>query len=455
MVTLALLTEGKTRFLKIKTMKNTLLQKIHDKTAHVGVIGLGYVGLPLAVEFAKAGYKVTGIDINEDRIAELNRGENYIQDIDDQELADLVANKMLQGSTDFSVVKELDAISISVPTPLNKQKDPDISYIVSVMDAILSFLHEGMLIVLESTTYPGTTTEHILPKIESLGYDVGKDIFLCFSPERIDPGNPTWHVGNTPKVIGGVSPDCSIIGKAHYESIIKDVVPVSSPEAAELVKLLENTFRSINIGLANEMAIMCEKLGVDVWEVIEAAATKPFGFMKFTPGPGLGGHCIPIDPHYLSWKMKTLDYKARFIELAGEINTSMPEHVVQLITKALNTNQKAVNGSSVLVLGIAYKKNIDDVRESPALDVMRLLEREGASVDYFDPYVDQIVWDGDFFNGVSDLNSELLKKYDVVTIITDHDSVDYDFIKKYARLIVDTRNVYSGNKEAHIIRLGT
>jgi UDP-N-acetyl-D-glucosamine dehydrogenase len=345
-------------------MNKDLQSKINDKTAVIGIIGLGYVGLPLAVEFANNSFTVIGIDVNKERVDQLNRGDNYIADVSDNNLKKIVSSKKLSVTTDFSVITKIDAVIICVPTPLNKLKDPDVSYILNVLDQLTKYVHTDMLISLESTTYPGTTRELILPALEKMNLIAGEDFSLCFSPERVDPGNEKYQIKNTPKVIGGITEKCTKIGKLLYESIIDIVVPVSSPEAAETVKLLENTFRSINIGLANEVAIMCEKLGVDVWEVIDAAATKPFGFMKFTPGPGLGGHCIPIDPHYLAWKMKTLDYRARFIELAGEINTGMPLHVLDLISSGLNRFQKAINGSKILVLGIAYKKDIDDVRES-------------------------------------------------------------------------------------------
>ena len=353
-------------------MKKDLHSKISDKTAVIGIIGLGYVGLPLAVEFANNDFAVRGIDINKARVDQLNRGDNYIGDVSDDNLKQLVSSKQISATTDFSALVNIDAVLICVPTPLNKLKDPDVSYILNVLDQLTKYVHADMLISLESTTYPGTTRELILPALEKKNLTVGKNFYLCFSPERVDPGNEKYQINNTPKVIGGITEKCTEMGKMLYEAIIDTIVPVSSPEAAETVKLLENTFRSINIGLANEVAIMCEKLGVDVWEVIDAAATKPFGFMKFTPGPGLGGHCIPIDPHYLSWKMKTLNYRARFIELAGEINTGMPLHVLDLISRGLNRFQKSINGSKILVLGVAYKKDIDDVRESPALDVMTL-----------------------------------------------------------------------------------
>lgn len=435
-------------------MNNDLQNKINDKTAVIGIIGLGYVGLPLAVEFANNSFTVFGIDINKKRVEQLNRGENYIADVSDDGLIKLVSSKKLSATTDFSVLTKIDAVIICVPTPLNKLKDPDVSYILNVLNQLTKYVHSGMLISLESTTYPGTTRELILPALEKKNLVAGKDFYLCFSPERVDPGNEKYQIKNTPKVIGGITENCTKNGKLLYESIIDTVVPVSSPEAAETVKLLENTFRSINIGLANEVAIMCEKLGVDVWEVIDAAATKPFGFMKFTPGPGLGGHCIPIDPHYLAWKMKTLDYRARFIELAGEINTGMPLHVLDLISRGLNRFQKSINGSKILVLGIAYKRDIDDVRESPALDVMTLLEQGSAQVDYYDNYVPKIKWnDKDKFSQ-NNLTAEALHSYDAVVVLTDHSNIDYDLVKSESILIIDTRNVFSGIKDSKIIRLG-
>lgn len=435
-------------------MEKELQSKINDKTAVIGIIGLGYVGLPLAVEFANNSFTVIGIDIDKRKVEQLNSGENYIADVSDDNLKRLVSSKTLSATTDFSVLTNIDAVIICVPTPLNKLKDPDVSYILNVRDQLTKYVHTDMFISLESTTYPGTTRELILPALEKKNLIVGEDFYLCFSPERVDPGNEIYHIKNTPKVIGGITEKCTAIGKLLYESIIDTVVPVSSPEAAETVKLLENTFRSINIGLANEVAIMCEKLGVDVWEVIDAAATKPFGFMKFTPGPGLGGHCIPIDPHYLAWKMKTLDYRARFIELAGEINTGMPLHVLDLISGGLNRFQKSINGSKILVLGVAYKKDIDDVRESPALDVMTLLEQGGAQVDYYDGYVPKIKWnDKDKFSQ-NNLTAETVQSYDAVVVLTDHSNVDYDLVKSESKLIIDTRNVFSGVKDSKIIRLG-
>ncbi len=436
-------------------MKKDLQSKINDKTAVIGIIGLGYVGLPLAVEFANNSFTVLGIDIDKRKVEQLNRGENYIADISDDNLKQLVSSEKLSATNDFSALTNIDAVIICVPTPLNKLKDPDVSYILNVLDQLTKYVHTEMLISLESTTYPGTTRDLILPALEKRNLTAGKDFYLCFSPERVDPGNEYYQIKNTPKVIGGITEKCTAIGRLIYESIVDTVVLVSSPEAAETVKLLENTFRSINIGLANEVAIMCEKLGVDVWEVIDAAATKPFGFMKFSPGPGLGGHCIPIDPHYLAWKMKTLDYRARFIELAGEINTGMPLHILELINRGLNQFQKSIKGSKILVLGIAYKRDINDVRESPALDVMKLLERGGARVDYYDSYVTKIKWnDKDKFSK-KNLTAETLHSYDAIVVLTDHSNVDYDLVKSESRLIVDTRNVFSGAKDSKIIRLGS
>ena len=427
--------------------------KIENREAQIGVIGLGYVGLPLAMEFVRAGFHVTGIDVDQEKVKKLNRGENYIQDVEDISVANAVATNQLSATSDFSVIQNLDAISICVPTPLNKQKNPDISHINSVMKNMKDFIHHNMLIVLESTSYPGTTRELVLPKLESKGLRVGHEFYLCFSPERVDPGNKKYKTANTPKVLGGITPNCSVMGELLYKTIVDEVVMVSSPESAEMVKLLENTFRAVNIGLANEVAIMCEKLGVDVWEVIDAAATKPFGFMKFTPGPGLGGHCIPIDPHYLSWKLKALDYNARFIQLAGEINTAMPLHVVGLVQEGLNQLRKSIRGSQILVIGVAYKKNVDDVRESPALDVMKLLENDGAELSFYDPYVSFVKLNGNGINGNKSLTKENLKNSDAVIIMTDHDQIDFQFIEENSDLIIDSRNVIKKN-QPHVIKLG-
>ena len=430
-----------------------LKNKIENRDAQIGVIGLGYVGLPLAMEFVRAGFHVTGIDVDQEKVKKLNRGENYIQDIKDESVKNAVEMNQLSATSDFSVIQNLDAISICVPTPLNKQKNPDISFINQVMENMKDFIHHDMLIVLESTSYPGTTRELILPEMESKGLKAGHEFYLCFSPERVDPGNEKYKTANTPKILGGITPKCGEMGKSLYGTIVEQVVKVSSPETAEMVKLLENTFRAINIGLANEVAIMCEKLGIDVWEVIDAAATKPFGFMKFTPGPGLGGHCIPIDPHYLSWKLKTLDYNARFIELASEMNTSMPFHIVDLIREGLNRNGKGIFGSQIIVIGVAYKKNVDDVRESPALDVMKLLDNDGAELSFYDPYVSFVRLNGNRMMGIETLTKETLNNSDAIVILTDHDQIDFQFVEENSNLIIDSRNVIK-NDHPNVIKLG-
>lgn len=420
-------------------MKQQLLARIHERRAVVGVVGLGYVGLPLAMEFARAGFHVVGFDVSEPRVRELMAGRSHIQDVPSKVLAEHVSSGRFEATSDPDRLRECDAVSIAVPTPLSKTRDPDMSFVHAATETVARASHPGMLIVLESTTYPGTTREVLQPRLEQTGLEVGRDLFLAFSPERVDPGNPTWHTRNTPKVVGGLTPACTEVACALYAECIDTVVPVSSAEAAELVKLLENTFRAVNIGLVNEMAIVCDKLGVNVWEVIEAAATKPFGFMKFSPGPGIGGHCIPLDPHYLAWKMRTLNYKTRFIDLASEINSEMPEFVVRKVASALNEEQRAVNGSHVLVLGIAYKKDIDDMRESPALDVMRLLEERGAHVEYHDPHVPTFEENGHVRHGVA-LTADVLARADAVVIVTDHSAVDYQFVVDHARLVIDTRN---------------
>ena len=419
---------------------DTLLAKGKDRTAFFGVVGLGYVGLPLAMELVRAGYRVLGVDVNPRVVESLNAGRSHIQDVPAATVAAAVQAKKFSATADLSRLKEPDVISISVPTPLSKTKDPDVSYVLAATESVKRALRKGQLVVLESTTYPGTTRELMLPALESTGLKVGEDFFLAFSPERVDPGNERFNTRNTPKVVGGITPNCLKVALALYQPAIDTLVPVSSPEAAELVKILENTFRSVNIGLVNEMAIVCDKLGVDVWEVIDAAATKPFGFMKFTPGPGVGGHCIPLDPHYLAWKMRTLNYKTRFIELAGELNAEMPEFWVAKVVDALNEQGKAVRGSRVLLLGVAYKKNIDDIRESPALDVIRLLQQRGAQLSYHDPHVPVLKDDGIALNSVA-LSPETLRAADCVMIITDHDAVDYTAVKRHARATVDTRHV--------------
>ena len=420
-------------------MRDVLLQKIQDRKATVGIIGLGYVGLPLAVEFAKGGFKVIGYDISERVVRGLMEGRSHIQDVSSSDIAKLVKQKLFEATTDQERLRQVDAISIAVPTPLGKTRDPDMSYVIAAADTVSRTAHKGLLVVLESTTYPGTTREVLLPILTKLGLTVGEDVFLAFSPERVDPGNPKYHTKNTPKVVGGIRQACTELASALYSSVIDEVVPVTTTEAAELVKLLENTFRSVNIGLVNEMAIVCDKLGVDVWEVIEAAGTKPFGFMKFTPGPGIGGHCIPLDPHYLAWKMRTLNYKTRFIDLASEINSQMPAYVVEKVAQALNDERKAVNGSRVLIIGVAYKPDIDDIRESPALDVMRLLERNGADVVFHDPHIASYREDGHTRTGV-ELSKDELRRADAVVIVTDHRSIDYQMLMDNAALIVDSRN---------------
>jgi UDP-N-acetyl-D-glucosamine dehydrogenase len=426
-------------------MVDTLLAKAKDRTAVFGIVGLGYVGLPLAMEIVRAGYRVIGFDVNSRVVDSLNAGRSHIQDVPAATVTDAVQVKRFSATTDLTRLKEPDIISISVPTPLSKTKDPDVSYVLAATESVKRALRKGQLVVLESTTYPGTTRELMLPALVSTGLKVGEDFFLAFSPERVDPGNERFNTRNTPKVIGGITPACLKVAMALYQGAIDTLVPVSSPEAAELVKILENTFRSVNIGLVNEMAIVCDKLGVDVWEVIEAASTKPFGFMKFTPGPGVGGHCIPLDPHYLAWKMRTLNYKTRFIELAGELNAEMPEFWVGKLVDALNEQGKAVRGSRVMLIGVAYKKNIDDIRESPALDVIRLLHLRGADVSYHDPHVPVVKEDTIALNSVP-LTAETLKQADCVIIVTDHAAIDYPLIARHARAVVDTRHVLPPRK---------
>ena len=420
-------------------MKDLLLQKIEKRSARVGVIGMGYVGLPLAVEFAHAGFRVIGYDVSDRVVKLINDGKSHIADVPASAVAALVNKGLLRATADPAALSEVDAISIAVPTPLSKTRDPDMSYVLSATETVAQTAHAGQVIVLESTTYPGTTREMLQPALEAKGLVVGDNVFVAFSPERVDPGNARWNTKNTPKVVGGITPACTDVAVALYAACIERVVPVSSPEAAELTKLLENTFRSVNIGLVNEMAIVCDKLGVNVWEVIDAAATKPFGFMRFTPGPGIGGHCIPLDPHYLAWKMRTLNYKTRFIDLASEINSEMPQYVAEKVADALNDERKAVNGSRILVLGIAYKRDIDDVRESPALDVVRLLEELGADVTYHDPYVPHFHEDGIRHQSV-ELTDDVLASADAVVIVTDHAKVDYQRVVNKSALVIDTRN---------------
>jgi UDP-N-acetyl-D-glucosamine dehydrogenase len=433
------------------SIASQLTERISNKTARVGIIGLGYVGLPLAVEFAKAGFSVTGIDLVQSKVERINAGDSYIQDIAQAEVAALVDSGRFRATTDFSVVAELDTINICVPTPLRKTKDPDMSFIVSACQEIAKFVHPGMLAILESTTYPGTTDELVLPMLSSTGLEVGRDFFLCFSPERVDPGNAKFQTRNIPKVVGGVTQACTQLGAHFYAQALENVVPVSSTQVAEMVKLLENTFRMINIGLVNELATMCERMSINIWEVIDAAATKPFGFMPFYPGPGLGGHCIPIDPFYLSWKSKQAGIEARFIELAGYINGQMPHFVVEKVQNALNDRGKAVKGSHIHILGVAYKRDIDDVRESPALDIIHLLQRRGAKVTFSDPYIPSVRMEQEILTSIDAL--EAVEKADATVIVTDHAKTDYQQIVERAALIVDTRNALRGVTSPNIIRL--
>jgi len=422
--------------------KDTLIQSLSEKKAKIAILGLGYVGLPLAVVFGEAGFHVTGVDPDKRKIDSLQKGVSYIPDVPSAAVKKLIKAGLFTSTTDFSVLKDMDAVSICVPTPLRKTGDPDMSFILSATEELAKYVHKGMVVVLESTTYPGTTREVLLPKLgDEHGLKVGKDWFLAFSPERVDPGREDFTTLNTPKVVGGITPACNEVASAWYAGAIQHIHTVSSAEAAEMSKLLENTFRMINIGLVNELAIMCERLGVDVWEVIDAAATKPFGFMKFTPGPGLGGHCIPIDPLYLSWKMKSFNYNARFIELASEINTNMPRYVVSRLMEGMNDRGKHLKGSKVLVLGVAYKPDIDDVRESPAMDVIALLKRKGAIVEYHDPFIPHIHHENEGWkmNSIKDV-MPAVSEADAVLIVTNHKAYDYEAIIKSAKFVFDSRN---------------
>ncbi len=416
-----------------------LLRRIADRTAHIGILGLGYVGLPLAVEFARSGLRVTGIDVDANKVRTLNAGRSYVLDVADEMVKDLVAAGKLSATNDAAILREADVAIICVPTPLSKSRDPDISCILSATEEVARYAHRDMLVVLESTTYPGTTEEILLPRFEAAGFEVGKDFFLAFSPERIDPANPTFGVRNTPKVLGGITPQCTRVAMELYRCAVDHIVPVSSTRAAEMVKLLENTFRAVNIGLVNEFALICDRLGLDVWEIIEAASTKPYGFTPFYPGPGLGGHCLPIDPLYLSWKLRTLKYSTRFIELADRVNSEMPYHVVEKIAAALNARRQAVNGARILVLGVAYKRDVDDVRESPALEILNLLAERGADISYHDPYVPCLQYDGGTLNSVA-LDSKVLSDADCVVIVTDHSCIDWQLVVSHSCLVVDTRN---------------
>lgn len=419
----------------------SLIRKITERSAHIAVIGLGYVGLPLALEFARAGYRVTGIDTDAEKVHRINAGESQVQDVESADLRAVMAGGTLAATDDFAILREVDVISICVPTPLSKTKDPDLSYILAVTETICSHLHPQQLIVLESTTYPGTTDEVILPQMQSTGLRLGEEFFLAFSPERIDPGNKTYYLTNTPKLVGGITPQCTEVATQLYQQIIETVVPLSSSRAAEMAKLLENTFRAVNIGLVNEVALMCDRLGLDVWEVIDAAATKPFGFMPFYPGPGLGGHCIPLDPHYLAWKLKTLDYRARFIELADHINTSMPHYVVSRVGDVLNEVCKSIKGSRILILGVTYKPDTNDIRESPALEVMRLLRLKGGEVLFHDPFVTHVDVPADVSGWrYAELHAQTLGAADCAVITTNHSTYDYHWIVAHSHLVIDTRN---------------
>jgi UDP-N-acetyl-D-glucosamine dehydrogenase len=426
-------------------------QKIADGTVQLATVGLGYVGLPLSVEFAAAGLRVVGVDIDGGKVEAIQRGESYVRDVPAERVSELVGKELLSATSDFDVLNEKDAIIICVPTPLSKTKDPDLSLVMNAAGEIGKRLRPEQLVVLESTTYPGTTEELILPSLEQSGLKVGEGFFLAFSPERVDPGNTEWNTRNTPKIIGGMTPACLKMACALYSHAVDRVIPVSSTRAAEMIKLLENTFRSVNIGLVNEVALMCDRLGVDVWEVIDAAATKPFGFMPFYPGPGLGGHCIPIDPFYLSWKLKTLNYRARFIELAGEVNSAMPYYVVNKIQDAFNERQRSIKGSRILILGISYKRDNEDVRESPALDILRILEQKGAEVIYHDPLVAELNLDGKTY--YSQPLSEALGSTDCTVIVTEHSQFDFESIVAQAPLVIDTRNATKNIRSEKILKI--
>ena len=440
------------RALRRPSAAERLSKKIESRRAHLGVISLGYVGLPLAVEFGRAGFQVTGIDIDKRRVHRLERGESYIQDVPTSEVRALVRAGNLKATSDFSVLRRVDAVNVCVPTPLSKQRDPDVSYIVAAAKQVATYLHPGMLVILESTTYPGTTDELILPLLAETGMKVGEDFFLAFSPERVDPGNPRFNTRNIPKVVGGVTPVCTEVAVRLYQQRLEQVIAVSSPQVAEMVKLLENTFRSVNIGLVNELALMCSRLHIDVWEVIQAAATKPFGFMPFYPGPGLGGHCIPIDPFYLSWKARASGFEARFIELAGYVNGQMPDHVVNLVAQSLNRRGHAVHGSRILVLGVAYKADIDDTRESPSIDIMETLRERGARIEYSDPYVPTLQFGGKRLRSLP-LTPARLRRFDCVVIATAHKSFPYAAVLRHSKAVVDTRNALRGKRSPKIARL--
>jgi UDP-N-acetyl-D-glucosamine dehydrogenase len=427
-----------------------LLQKIETRTAHIGIIGLGYVGLPLAVRAGRVGFPVTGFDVSAERVAAINRGESYVGDVEPAAIGELRERERLEATGDFRRLRACDVVVICVPTPLNATRDPDISSIEHAVEDTARMLRTGQLILLESTTYPGTTEEILQPRLEATGLKVGEDFFLAFSPERIDPGQTNskgYTVENTPKVVGGVTPACTALASRFYGSITSRIVPVSSPRAAELTKLFENIFRSVNIALVNELALLCDRMGLNVWEVIDAAATKPFGFMKFAPGPGLGGHCIPVDPFYLTWKAREFDLTTRFIELAGEVNTQMPRHVHTLVTRALNRQRKALNGACVLLLGVAYKKDVNDYRESPVFKIIELLAADGAQIVTVDPHIDEFRTHDGQVQHTTPLSDELLERADVAVILTDHSAFDYDRIVARVRVVVDTRNATHAVRE--------
>ncbi len=432
--------------------RSDLYVRLKRKNFTAAVIGLGYVGLPLAIEYADGGIPVIGIDLDGAKVRALRAGKSYIGDITSESVKNAVDMGLLRATTDFSALAEADTVNICVPTPLRKTKDPDLSYIVSAAEQVAKYLHKDMLIVLESTTYPGTTEEVLVPMFEAKGLKVGRDIFLAFSPERVDPGNARFTTKNIPKVVGGVTPKCTKMAAALYGGVLENVHPVSKASVAEMVKLLENTFRSVNIGLVNEIALMSDRMGIDVWEVIDAAKTKPFGFMPFYPGPGIGGHCIPLDPFYLSWKAKQYGFESRFIELAGVINGQMPHFVVGKVVDALNRSRKSVNGAKVLVLGVAYKKNISDVRESPALDILQLLSRKGAVLSYCDPYVPVLSEHGISLKGEK-FSAAVLRKADCVVVVTDHDDFDWRLVAREAKAVVDARNAIKGKNGKKIIKL--
>lgn len=434
-------------------MSGSLLDRINTRTARVSVIGQGYVGLPLALSVVNAGFRTWGVDIDPDRVASLRSGSSYVVDVSSADLSKARETGLFEPTTDFSVLADSDVIIICVPTPLRKSRDPDVSHIASAVAEIKRRLHKELLIILESTTYPGTTEELIAQEVERMGFKVGRDVFVCFSPERVDPGNKVHKTNNTPKVIGGVTADCGAVGDFFYRQVLETVVQVSTAKAAEMVKLLENTFRAVNIGLVNELALLCERLEIDIWEVIDAAATKPFGFMPFYPGPGIGGHCIPLDPIYLSWKAKMHGFNNRFIELATDINSNMPRHVVSKIAEALNLHRKPIRGSRILVLGLAYKRDVNDVRESPGIEIFDLLQSRGADVEFHDPLVSHFTHGGNIVEGVN-IGEDTLASYDCVVLVTDHSAFDYAWIGKHAKLIVDTRNAFEGVEGSHIIRLG-